>query len=162
MICRRLTAALSPLFLASTLALAGCDSDPAGDDEETGETGGEPGTVTLALEVDPEPICGEFGGELMLAARRIDCWDPNLPCTLPQNPPWVEGTVVDCSTVAPGAIRWEVEIKQTGRWQARIQGTELACFGVDGQSPTNVANADLDAGAELTLTAAPAGTCGEP
>jgi len=125
------------------------------------ETGGGQGVVTLVAEADPSALCGPDGGSIVFATRRVECFDPALPCTLPQDPPWLEGTTQSCDSAA-GAIRWEVEVGQTGRWHTRLEvGGEVQCFGVGGELLTEVSKADLASRAELLLSPA-AGDCSTP
>jgi hypothetical protein len=156
---------LASLF-ASGLALvglAGCGTEAGSEAETETDTGPEPGTVTFVVEADPEPICAGSGGSITLMARKVDCWDPQLPCTLPNPPQWIEGDTINCSSVVAGELtRFEIDIVQTGRWQARLQASELACFGLAGEARTDVSRADIEAGIELSLSPAATGVCGEP
>jgi hypothetical protein len=148
------------------LLLAACTStsdDEVGGEGEESETAGEPEVVTLVINADPALVCGEEGGPIEFETRRVDCWDPPLPCTVAQDPPWIVGTSGTCDTIGTNSVRFEVEVSQTGRWETRLQsGAELACWGLGGEARTNVSNDDLASRAELLLTLAPTGECGEP
>jgi hypothetical protein len=154
---------LIPSLFAASLLIA-CTGDDAGGDEQAGEAdeGDElPEQVKLYIDSDASSVCSGGTGTVELVTRRVDCWDPQLPCTLAQNPPWVVGTKRDCGSLS-GVSRFEVTVSQTGRWQTRLQSTEaIQCVGVGGDARTNVARDDLSNRAELMLTGAPAGQCGE-
>lgn len=153
------------MFVA--LLLAACVSDDVGSEGQETESGDEPEGVTLYVETDASSVCSSGEGTVQLVTRRVDCWDPPLPCTLAQDPPWLVGTTGDCGG---GQARWEVEVTQTGRWETRLQSSAgagqpaqaIACFGLGGEARTNVSKDDLASRAELLLALAPAGECGEP
>lgn len=141
------------------LLLAACTADDVGSDGGT-DDGEEPEGVTLQVEADAvADLCTSDDQNFELVTRRVDCWDPPLPCTVAQDPPWIAGTSRSCGeALAPEASRWEVTVTQTGRWETRLQsGGSIACFGLGGQARTNVAKSDLASNAKLTLAAAPAG-----
>jgi hypothetical protein len=152
------------LFAASLLvACTGDDSGDGGDDQasEGDEGDGLHEQVKLFIDSDASSVCSSGTGSVELVTRRVDCWDPQLPCTLAQNPPWVVGTTRDCGSIS-GVSRWEVTVSQTGRWQTRLQSTEaIQCVGVGGEARTNVARDDLASRAEFMLSGAPSGQCGE-
>lgn len=151
------------LSLLSSFSLAACGTTPEGEGGEETETGDEPAMVTLVVDTDASSVCGDAGGPITFETRRVDCFDPALPCTVAQDPPWIAGTTDSCDTLAPGVARWQVVITQTGRWETRLEaGGEIQCFGVGGQARTDVSRDDLASGAELMLQPAPAGECGEP
>jgi hypothetical protein len=151
----------SSVFALLLAACTSADDEVGGEGEET-ETGTEPEAAILITEVDPSVVCGESGGAIEFETRRVDCFDPPLPCTVAQDPPWIVGTTGDCGDL-DGVVRFEVEVSQTGRWESRLQaGGELACFGLGGESRTDVSKDDLANRAELVLAPAPAGECGEP
>ncbi|MFO7566455.1 MAG: hypothetical protein R6X02_27680, partial [Enhygromyxa sp.] len=89
---------------------------------------------------------------------------------LSQNPPWVLGTTGDCGALSGAATRFEVTVSQTGRWETRLQASTgagqpaeaIECFGLGGEARTNVSRDDLANRAEVQLSPAPAGQCGEP
>jgi hypothetical protein len=152
------------------LLLAACTSDDVGGEAQETETGEEPEAVTLYVETDASSVCTSGDGTVELVTRRVDCFDPPLPCTVAQDPPWLVGTTSDCGQLPSGASRWEVEVTQTGRWETRLQSSAAAgqpaqaieCYGVGGVARTNVSKDDLANRAELMLALAPAGECGEP
>lgn len=147
------------------LLLAACSSDDVGSEGQGTETGDEPEGVTLHVEADAViDMCTTSEQSVEIVTRRVDCWDPPLPCTVAQDPPWIVGTTRSCGeALAPDASRWEVAVTQTGRWETRLQsGGTIECFGLGGEARTNVSNDDLASRAELSLAPAPAGECGEP
>ena len=60
-----------------------CTEEPAPTDDEGGQ-------ISLELETGATALCSDGSEEIRLAARRVNCWDPELPCTVPQDPPWVD------------------------------------------------------------------------
>jgi hypothetical protein len=151
------------MFVA--LLLVACTSDDVGSEGQGTDDGDEPEGVTLHVEADAViNLCTLPDQTFELVTRRVDCWDPPLPCTVAQDPPWIAGTARSCEeALAPEASRWEVTVTQTGRWETRLQsGGSIACFGLGGVAQTNVSKDDLASSAELMLAAAPAGECGDP
>lgn len=148
-------------LVSVALLLAACTSgdDQSGADDQASEDGGEqPEVATFYIETNASSVCSG-GGSVELVTRRVDCWDPPLPCTLAQNPPWLSGTTGNCGGATS---RFEVTVPQTGRWESRLQTTgAIECLGVGGQARTNVARDDLTNRVEFLLAPAPAGQCGE-
>jgi hypothetical protein len=153
---------LFPLLLC-TLA---CTDDTQTTEQGTEEGGPDPG-VTLATEYDATPLCGTMIDRVEFATRRTNCWDPELPCTIAQDPPWITGTSVDCADIQ-GSMQWTVEVAQTGQWETQLRALAggmqqgVFCFAVDGQARTNVANVDLESNAEFALVEVADSECSNP
>ncbi|EDM79696.1 hypothetical protein PPSIR1_16580 [Plesiocystis pacifica SIR-1] len=142
--------------LALGLGLGAC-SDEGGGEDEAGESGGEVGeSASLAITTDAASLCTDGVEGLEIVTRRVDCFDPPLPCTAPANPPWVTGTSRTCAELS-GAQEWSVTVAQTGRWETRLRPTAGgsedagACLAVSGMTNTPVAKADLESTAVITL-----------
>jgi hypothetical protein len=142
-------------------------TDDAQTTEQGNDTGGsEPGT-TFAMEYDASPLCGSMIDRVEIATRRRNCWDPELPCTVSQDPPWITGTSVDCASIG-GSMRWAVEVMQTGQYETQLRALAgdmqqgVYCFASGGQTRTNVANLDLDTNAELVLVEIADSGCSNP
>jgi hypothetical protein len=101
------------------------------------------------------------------ATRRRNCWDPELPCTIAQDPPWITGTSVDCASLG-GSMRWAVEVLQTGQYETQLRALAgdmqqgVFCFATTGQARTNVANIDLEGNVELALVEVADSSCSNP
>jgi hypothetical protein len=157
------------LLLTLLVALGPACTDDSGAEAEgagTEEGGEEPGAL-LATDFDASAICGGQIERLEFSTRRRDCWDPEIPCTLPQDPPWITGTGIDCAELG-GSMRWEVRVTQTGKWETQLRALAggvqegVHCFAPTGEGRTNVANADLDSNAEFVLVEVADGECSAP
>jgi hypothetical protein len=145
-------------------SLAACTEPAPGDEQRETDDGGEAEGVVLWVNSDASSLCAGGAERVEIVSRRRDCWDPPLPCTVAQNPPWVLGTSVPCSALGGGATRWEVTVLQTGRWETQLHalgGTAVdgACFGEGGERFANVGRADLDSNAEIMLDPVAAANC---
>lgn len=135
----------------------GSDSDGASEKDST----------TLWIDTDASALCISGVEQVEIVTRRRDCWDPSVPCTLAQNPPWVVGTVMACDAIEPGERRWEVTVTQTGRWETRLQAVIGAdavgetCLGAGGEAWAKVARADLESDAQIMLEVDAAGDCSD-
>lgn len=143
-------------------SVIGCQSDAAGEAETDAETetgADEVATVTFVVDIAAlGNACDETGGQGRLMTRRVDCFDPALPCTIAQDKPWIVGTSLDCSVGWPSL--WRVEVTQTGRWETRFETPHFSdCFALDGAATTDVSRADLEGEVELTLALGPQDSC---
>jgi hypothetical protein len=155
------------------LGLSLCLLAPAcGGGEETeageGETGASTPGATLILNFDASSFCDGGGVERVeFATRRVDCWDPELPCTVSQDPPWLTGTTRDCGEL-DGEQRWEVTVGQTGKYETQLRALAgdmqqgVHCFATGALSNTHVANEDLESNAELVLGEIADSECSNP
>jgi hypothetical protein len=160
---RRVTGPRVASSLFVTLLLAACASDDLGGEGQGTDDGDEPEAVTLYVETDASSVCSSGTGTVELVTRRVDCFDPPLPCTVAQDPPWIVGTTDDCGQLEPGIARYEVEVSQTGRWETRLRSSAaMECFGLAGQALTSVSKDDLASRAELMLAPGPASECVDP
>jgi hypothetical protein len=157
---------ISRSLLALLLCTLACTDDAPSTEQGTEEGSTEPGT-TLATEYDASPLCGATIDRIEIATRRRNCWDPELPCTIAQDPPWITGTSVDCASLA-GSMRWAVEVAQTGQYETQLRALAgdmqqgVYCFASTGQTRTNVANIDLDTNAELEVVEVADSACSNP
>jgi hypothetical protein len=149
--------------LLCTLA---CTDDSQSSEQATEDGGTDPGT-TLATDYDATPLCGAMIDRVEFATRRRNCWDPELPCTIAQDPPWITGTSVDCASLG-GSMRWAVEVLQTGQYETQLRALAgdmqqgVFCFATTGQARTNVANIDLEGNVELALVEVADSSCSNP
>jgi hypothetical protein len=156
----------SRLLLTAILCTLACTDDAQSSEQGSEDTGPEPG-VTLATNYDATSLCGAMIDRVEFATRRRNCWDPELPCTLAQDPPWITGTSVACADLT-GSMRWAVVVAQTGQWETQLRalagGSQqgVFCFAIVGQGRTNVANADLDMNTEFALVEVADSECSNP
>jgi|GEM_PF-2469727 len=142
---------------------AGCDGlEPQNSGGSSGATEGggsaTPGEVVLLVDVDPEPLCNTVGvTEVRLVARRIGCEAaPPAPCTLPAEPPVIEGDRFTCPNTDPMRLMG-VEVDQAGRYEVQTviefttAQTEVQCNAVSGDPEILVSTEQVEAGAVLML-----------
>lgn len=158
---------LRPVLLcACVLATFACTDDSATDETGTEDGNLQPRTV-FTLDFDGSSVCGSPVDRVEFATRRVNCWDPELPCTISQDPPWITGTSVACSDLA-GSTIWEVEVTQTGQYETQLRALAgdsqegIHCFAAGGDKRTNVTNADLETQAVFGLTKTPDSDCSNP
>lgn len=144
-----------------------CSDDSGGTDTtETDDGSAQPRTVFM-IDFDGSSVCGAPVDRVEFATRRVDCWDPELPCTVSADPPWITGTSAACSELA-GSMTWEVEVTQTGKYETQLRALSGAsqegihCFTAGGAENTRVANSDLDTQATFALTDAADSECSNP
>lgn len=148
---------LTTVFLC---LVVGCDEEVSAD-TDPGDAGGPtatPGTVVLLADVDPEPLCNTVGvTEVRLVARRIGCESPPpAPCTLPANPPTIEGDRRACPITDP-TLLLGVEVDQAGRYEVQTEvefttgDTEARCHTLGGDPEVLVPAEDVEAGAVRML-----------
>jgi hypothetical protein len=153
------------MILTVLLCTLACTDDSPSSEQGT-EGGTEPGT-TLTTEFDATALCGATIDRVEFATRRRNCWDPEVPCTIAQDPPWITGTSVDCASLG-GSMRWDVEVMQTGQYETQLRALAgdmqqgVYCFAPDGQTRTSVANIDLDTDAEFVLVEVADSGCSNP
>jgi hypothetical protein len=160
---------LRPLLHTCILALTAvaCTDDSSGTTEDSTDDGSLLPSTVFRIDFDATSVCAAPVDRIEFATRRIDCWDPELPCTVSTDPPWITGTTAACSEIA-GSMVWEVEVTQTGKYETQLRalaGTSqegIHCFAGGGADDTRVGNADLDAQATFTLTDAPDSDCANP
>lgn len=164
---------MNRVILAGVLAVCGglgCDGLEAvgTDGDGTGSSGGgsaptaTPGTALLLVNVNPEPLCGTVGvTAVQLVARRVGCESPPpAPCTVPVNPPAIEGDTFTCPNTDPSTLMG-VEVDQGGRYavQTVIEfttgETEVRCNALGGDPEIVVPAADVEAGVVQALDDAP-------
>ncbi|WP_146158419.1 hypothetical protein [Enhygromyxa salina] len=154
--------------LLALLSVACTDETGGTTDENSSTDDGSalPSTV-FRIEFDGTSVCGAPVDRVEFATRRINCWDPELPCTVSTDPPWITGTAAACSEL-DGSMEWQVEVTQTGQYETQLRalsGTSqegIHCFAGGGAATTKVSNADLDTQASFTLTEAPDQDCANP
>ncbi len=142
--------------------VAGCDGVEMADTEAaTDGPGGAvatPGTVLVLVEINPEPLCNTVGvTAVRLIARRVGCASaPPAPCTLPAEPPTIEGDVFTCPNTDPSTLMG-VEVGQAGRYEVQtvIEFTtgesEARCNAQGGDPEIVVPEAAVEAGAVTML-----------
>lgn len=157
---------LTAVAIPCLVLLAGCPSDD-GQAEGQGETGQDPG-ATLTTDYDASSLCTGQVTRVEFATRRTNCWDPELPCTISQNPPWISGTAVDCTSVS-GSMAWSVTVTQTGQYETQLRALAGAsqegvyCFApTTNLARTDVANVDLDTNNEFALVEVADSNCSNP
>ena len=133
------------MTLCALLAVA-CAEEPTTTDDEGGN---EPGEVSLELATGASALCLDGPDEIRIAARRVNCWDPELPCTVPQDPPWVFGTAMPCAEIE-GIRDWRLQLSQTGEWTGGAL-VDALCLTREGLHPVRIANEDLDAAAQIEV-----------
>ncbi|PRQ02139.1 hypothetical protein ENSA5_25980 [Enhygromyxa salina] len=156
------------LTLCSTpcLAVTACTDDAQPADGGSEDAGQDP-HATFTVDFDATTICGAAIDRVEFATRRRDCFDPELPCTMPANPPWITGTSVDCSDIA-GSMNWEVEVTQTGKYETQLRAFAgdtqegIHCFAAGGEPRTKVANVDLEMFATFAVTEVDDSECDNP
>lgn len=153
-------------FLLALSVLIACTSEPSANDAgDTDEP--QPGTVTFSVLTDATVYCEDDGVEAVrIATKRVGCWDPEVPCTVPSDPPWTVGTSYACAELTGAAEDYEVSVSQTGKWDTQLQGVagdevvDAICLKWGAVHPVQVANADLDEAREFELSAmADDGSC---
>jgi hypothetical protein len=153
-------------LLAILLCTLACTDDGQSTEQGTEEGGTDPGT-TLATDYDATPLCGTMIDRIEFATRRRNCWDPEIPCTIAQDPPWITGTSVDCASLG-GSMRWAVQVTQTGQYETQLRALAgdmqqgVTCFATSGQTRTNVANVDLDMFTEFEVVEVADSNCSNP
>jgi len=153
---------LLKVLMTAALCCGACTSDGAGVETET-ETGAAASGAILRLELDAASLCTGAVERLELATRRRSCWDPELPCTSPTNPPWMTGTAVSCGEVG-SVSSWEVGVEVSGQYETQLRaldpdGTQdgINCYAdPDGQNGlTQVAKVDVEMERVFELDASP-------
>lgn len=153
--------------LALGLLVAACEGEGEAETGES-ETGEPQSGVTFVLDFDASSLCGGSSIERVeFSTRRVDCWDPELPCTISQDPPWITGTALDCADIG-STQRWEIALTATGQYETQLRalssGTQqgVHCYAAGGGGRTRVANEDLQTNVEFQLTEAPDSDCSNP
>lgn len=145
------------------LGAAGCDGVETADTEAATSDGAggpveTPGTVLLLVDVNPEPLCNTVGvTAVQLVARRVGCESaPPAPCTLPAEPPSIEGDVFTCPNTDPSTLLG-VEVEQAGRYEVQTVtefttgDTEIRCNTQGGDPEILVPASVVEAGAVMML-----------
>ena len=126
------------------LLAAGCDGlEPESTEADTDATpgGGNPGSVLLLAAVGTEGPCNTVGvTQVQLVARRVGCEAaPPAPCTLPADPPTIEGDAFSCPATDPSRLLG-VEVVDAGRYEVQsviefTDGVREARCHVEGGDP---------------------------
>ncbi len=158
--------AIASLSCVLGFAAACTDSTKGLADQDEGEMGLDEGveaTAFFEIHDDASDLCS--GADTVeIVTRRLDCWDPPVPCTLAQDPPDVLGTSRACDEVA-GTQLWDLGVTQTGQWQVELRalaGDEVVggqCFGYQGMELVPVALADMNSGVTFELERLGSGPC---
>lgn len=138
------------------LSVAGCDGlEPESMDTDTDATpgGGNPGSVLLLADVSTEGPCNTVGvTQVQLVAIRVGCEAaPPAPCTLPAEPPTIEGDAFSCPATDPSRLLG-VEVVDGGRYQVQsvIEFTtgdrEARCHVESGDPEILVTSEQVDSG----------------
>ena len=152
------------LAMAAVLVgVIGCDGVETADTEAaaTDSAGAQvatPGTVLLLVAVNPEPFCNTVGvTQVQLVARRVGCESaPPAPCTLPVDPPSIEGDVFTCPNTDPSTLLG-VEVGQGGRYEVQTVTefttgeTEVRCNAQGGDPEIVVPASAVETGAVTML-----------
>lgn len=133
------------------------DTDAAATDGVGGAVA-TPGMVLLLVDVNPEPLCSTVGViAVQLVARRVGCESaPPAPCTLPTEPPSIEGDVFTCPNTDPSRLLG-VEVGQGGRYEVQTVAefttgeTEVRCNAQGGDPEIVVSASAVEAGAVTML-----------
>lgn len=146
--------------MGALLGTSGCDGLEPVDTDGTATSGASvtPGTALLLVEVDPQPLCNTVGVvAVQLVARRTGCESaPPAPCTLPADPPTVEGDTFTCPNTDPSRLMG-VEVSEAGRYAVEsvieftTGDTERLCHTLSGDPEVLVTAAAVDAGTLLNL-----------
>lgn len=146
------------------LATLACTDDTGGSTDDSTDDGSDDPSTMFRIDFDGTSVCASPVDRVEFATRRINCWDPELPCTVSQDPPWITGTSAPCSDIA-GSMIWEVEVTQTGQYETQLRALAgssqegIHCFAGGGAANTKVTNNDLDTQASFTLTDTPDSDC---
>ena len=155
--------------LACSLLLAtfACTDDAGGTTEDGTDDGNTEPHTEFMIDFDATVVCNDPVDRVEFATRRIDCWDPELPCTVSSDPPWITGTSAPCSDIA-GPMVWKVEVMQTGQYETQLRALAgssqegINCFVSGGPDTTKVTNSDLETFASFSLTDAADSECSNP
>jgi hypothetical protein len=147
--------AAAPLLLCacldgpSLLEDGGVDTGPSGDPH-----------ATLLGALDAQAACNLTGlVEVVLRATLVGCDPPPpAPCTLPVDPPPVEGDRMTCPSAESNVVLG-VEVQRSGRWRVEAayrytSGPDaLVCYAPDGadEPVAVVTGADVDGFAEIEV-----------
>ncbi len=149
------------VWILLALGSVACESTQGSDtDSAAGEGGGSatPGSVLLLLDINPEPLCGIVGVTgVQLVARRVGCESPPpTPCTVPVDPPTLEGDAFSCPNTDPSTLLG-VEVSQGGRYEVQTVitytdlETEARCHALDADPEIIVPAEVVEAGAVRML-----------
>ncbi len=151
---------LAPVLVLTGMA-GGCDPsvEPQGSQTQASATGGgSPGSVLLLLNADAQGPCDTVGVvEVQLVARQTGCESaPPAPCTMPSEPPSIDGDLFTCPTTDASRLLG-VEVTEAGRYLVRSEvrdttGQEMSrCHGVGGDPEVLVTTEEIQAGAVKML-----------
>lgn len=149
------------------LALLGCGGDDTGSDTETETSAGSEPGATFIVDVDGSLLCGAATDRVEFATRRVDCWDPEIPCTLPAMPTWVTGTTMNCSDLSSGSIMWSLTVDGTGQYETQLRALAgdmqegVHCY-ANTEDLTRVSSEDLETQAVLALNEIDDSNCSNP
>lgn len=134
-----------------------------GTESESGAAAGTPGTAVLLLDFDPQPACNTVGvTRVQLVAQQIGCESPPpAPCTMPANPPTIEGDQVTCPSTDSSRLLG-VELTIPGRYAVRTVAStadtpQEVCRSLDGDAEVLVTAEAVEAGSTLMLDPGEAG-----
>jgi hypothetical protein len=155
---------------AVLLLLAACEPEPSSDDSG-GSTTEAPSTdprATFQAKVDTIELCGFEGAQsVTLLARQVGCEQgPPAPCTIAVDPymEW-SGDLITCPS-SQTLLDMDVSVPVAGRFQIEARtltasGHQSLCFGRDGDVPTVLTTAELEARAQIYVVQT-AKTCPTP
>ncbi len=154
------------------LLLAACNEpEPVPGDGSTGGTTEAPSSeprATFQAKVDTIELCGFEGAKsVTLLARQVGCEQgPPAPCTIAVDPymEW-SGDLVTCPS-SQTLLDMDVSVPVAGRFQIEARtltasGHQSLCYGRDGDVPTVLTTAELEARAEIYVVQT-AKTCPTP
>ncbi|MBL8944150.1 MAG: hypothetical protein JNK45_13420 [Myxococcales bacterium] len=146
------------------LVAAACtESDPAADtgaaaDDSTGDTGDDTPHTTLLATV-PNTLCDAVGVVgVQIQAVQVGCeHPPPAPCTMPSDPPPIDGDTISCPITDP-TVTLGVRIEAAAEYQVEVvldrapDAETRECFAESVmQTSVLVTSVDLDVGAEKML-----------
>ena len=151
------------------LALFGCGGDDTSSDTETETSAGSGPGATFIVDVDGSLLCGAATDRVEFATRRVGCWDPEIPCTLPAMPVWVPGTIMNCSDLSSGSgsIMWSLRVDGAGQYETQLRALAgdmqegVHCY-ANTEDLTRVSSEDLETQAVLALNEIADTNCSNP
>lgn len=149
----RRSAAAWSLLLSIAAGCDGLEPESIEGDTDTAPGEGQPGSVLLLAAVSTEGPCNAVGAtQVQLVARQIGCEaGAPAPCTLPADPPTIDGDVFSCPATEPSRLLG-VEVVEAGRYEVQsvIEFTtgerEARCHVEGGDPEVLVTSAQVESG----------------